>query len=249
MTGQKSFGGAPLAFRVAGPAVHPSVQPDLGIERLPRKADCASLIPNEAGGRGASPSIHAGRSSTDRPLVGRDSSRGAEQMSDLVVIAFPTEAKAEEVRQKLLAMQKEYLIELGDAVVAVKDSSGNIKLNQLINTTAAGAVGGAFWGSLIGLIFLMPLVGAALGAASGTLSGYLTDVGIDDKWMKETAAAIQPDTAALFVLVRKETADKVLEGLKGEGGTVLKTSLDHTKEAALQAALAGVQSVVPAPPS
>jgi uncharacterized membrane protein len=70
----------------------------------------------------------------------------------------------------------------------------------------------------------------------------LTDVGIDDKWMKETAAAIQPGTAALFVLVRKVTADKVLEGLKGEGGTVLKTSLDHTKEAALQAALAGVQA-------
>jgi uncharacterized membrane protein len=77
----------------------------------------------------------------------------------------------------------------------------------------------------------------------------LTDVGIDDKWMKETAAAIQPGTAALFVLVRKVTADKVLEGLKGEGGTVLKTSLDHTKEAALQAALAGVQAAVPSPPS
>jgi uncharacterized membrane protein len=145
-------------------------------------------------------------------------------MSDLVVIAFPTEAKAEEVRQKLLAMQKEYLIELGDAVIALKDSKGHIKLNQLINTTAAGAVTGAFWGTLIGLIFLMPLAGAALGAASGTLSGYLTDVGIDDKWMKETAAAIQPGTAALFVLVRKVTADKVLERLKGEGGTVLKTS-------------------------
>ena len=167
-------------------------------------------------------------------------------MSDLVVIAFPTEAKAEEVRQKLLAMQKEYLLELGDAVVAVKDEKGNIKLNQMINTTAAGAVGGAFWGALIGLIFLMPLAGAALGAASGAVSGALTDLGIGDKFMKDTAAAIQPGTAALFVLVRKVTADKVLEGLKGEGGTVLKTSLDHTKEAALQAALAGVQSAVPA---
>ena len=168
-------------------------------------------------------------------------------MSDLVVIAFPTEAKAEEVRQKLLAMQKEYLIEL-DAVIAVKDSKGNIKLNQLINTTAAGAATGAFWGTLIGLIFLMPLAGAALGAASGTLSGYLTDIGINDKWMKETAAAVQPGTAALFVLVRKVTADKVLDRLKGEGGTVLKTSLDHTKEAALQAALAEVKAAVPASP-
>ena len=169
-------------------------------------------------------------------------------MSDLVVIAFPTEAKAEEVRQKLLAMQKEYLVELGDAVVAVKDAHGHIKLNQMINTTAAGAVSGTFWGTLIGLIFLMPLVGAAIGAASGTLGGYLTDIGIDDKWMKETAAAIQPGTAALFVLIRKVTADKVLEGLKGEGGTVLKTSLDHTKEAALQAALAGAQAAVPPTP-
>src|SRR6516164_332529 len=93
------------------------------------------------------------------------------KMSDLVVIGFPTEAKAEEVRQKLLAMQKEYLIEFGDAVIAVKDAQGRIKLNQLLNTTAAGAVSGTFWGALIGLIFLMPLAGAALGAASGTLGG------------------------------------------------------------------------------
>ena len=85
-------------------------------------------------------------------------------MADLVVIAFPTEAKAEEVRQKLLGMQKEYLIELGDAVIAVKDANGRIKLNQLLGTTAVGAVSGAFWGSLIGLIFLMPLAGAASGA-------------------------------------------------------------------------------------
>lgn len=167
-------------------------------------------------------------------------------MSDLVVIAFPTEARAEEVRQKLFAMQKEYLLELDDAVVAAKDAKGRIKLNQTINTTAAGAVSGTFWGALVGLIFLMPLVGAAMGAASGALGGALTDLGINDKWMKETAAAIQPGTAALFVLVRKVTADKVLERLKGEGGTVMKTSLDHTKEAALQAALAEAKAAIPA---
>jgi uncharacterized membrane protein len=167
-------------------------------------------------------------------------------MSDLIVIAYPTEAKAEEIRQKLLAMQKEYLIEMGDAVIAVKDDKGRIKLNQLLNTKAVGAVSGTFWGSLIGLIFLMPIAGAAVGAASGAIAGALTDVGIDDRWMKEVAAAIQPGTAALFLLVRKVSGEKVLERLKGDGGTVLKTSLDHTKEAALQAALAGVQAVTPA---
>src|SRR5215470_15957864 len=158
-------------------------------------------------------------------------------MSDLVAIAFPTEAAAEDVRKKLLDMQQEYLIELADAVIAVKQPNGGVKLNQMFHPTAAGAATGAFWGTLIGLLFLMPLAGAALGAAGGALGGALTDLGINDKFMKETAAAIKPGTAALFVLLRKITADKVLEGLKGEGGTVLKTSLDHTKEAALQAAL------------
>src|SRR5215813_5377889 len=92
----------------------------------------------------------------------RSNVAGGCNMSDLVFISFPSEQKAEEVRDKVLGMQKEYLIELGDAVVAVKDANGRIKLNQLMNTTAAGALSGTFWGSLIGLIFLMPLAGAAI---------------------------------------------------------------------------------------
>ena len=158
-------------------------------------------------------------------------------MNDLLVIAFPSEEKAEAVRQKLFTMQKEYLIELGDAVVAVKNADGAIKLNQLFNTTALGGVSGAFWGALIGLIFMMPLAGAAIGAGAGAVSGALTDFGIDDKFMKDVAAAIPPGGAALFLLVRKMTTDKVLEGLKGVGGVVLRTSFDKSKEDAIRAAL------------
>ena len=88
-------------------------------------------------------------------------------MADLVAIAFPSEQKAEEVRQRLLDLQKEYLIELGDACIAVKQPNGHIKLNQLFHPTAVGAAGGALWGTLIGILFLMPLAGAALGAAVG----------------------------------------------------------------------------------
>jgi uncharacterized membrane protein len=168
-------------------------------------------------------------------------------MSDLVVIAFPSEARAEEVRQKILEMQKDYLIELGDAAIAIKQADGSVKLSQLINTTAAGAVSGTFWGTLIGLIFLMPLAGAAIGAASGAIGGMLTDIGINDAFMKEVAASLQPGNAALFLLIRKLTTDKVLEDLKGIGGTVLRTSFDHTKEEALRAALAGITQ--PAAPS
>jgi len=143
-------------------------------------------------------------------------------VSDLVVIAFPSEEKAEQVRQKLLDLQEEYLIELGDAVVAVKQPNGRIKLNQLFHTTAAGAVSGTFWGALVGLVFLMPALGAVIGAASGALGGALTDVGINDDFMKRAAEVLQPNSAALFVLIRRMTTDKVLAALQGEGGTVLR---------------------------
>jgi len=132
-------------------------------------------------------------------------------MSDLVVIVYSTEAKAEEMRQKVLELQKEYLIEVSDAAVAVKQSDGNVKLNQLLNTTAAGAVSGSFWGLLIGIVFLNPILGAALGAASGAISGALTDYGINNDFMKQLSASLQPGNAALFELVKKVTGDKVLE--------------------------------------
>src|SRR4029078_7713539 len=159
-------------------------------------------------------------------------------MSDLVFIAFPSEQKAEEVREKILEMQKEYLIELGDAVVAGKDDKGRVKLNHLLNTTAAGALSGAIWGTLIGLIFLAPFVGTAIGAASGALGGTRTDFGINYQFMKDAASALQPGAAGLFLLVRKMTTDKVLADLRGVGGTVMRTSFDETKEAALREALA-----------
>lgn len=158
-------------------------------------------------------------------------------MSDLVVIVYPTEQKAEEVRNRLFGLQKEYLIKLGDAVIATRDEAGKVKLNQLMNTTATGAVSGSFWGMLIGILFLNPLVGMAIGAAGGALGGALTDFGINDAFMKELSASLQPGNAALFVLVQSMTGDKVLKEIEGFGGRVLKTSLDETKEQVLRDAL------------
>jgi uncharacterized membrane protein len=162
-------------------------------------------------------------------------------MSDLVFIAFDNEQKAEEVRDRILGMQREYLIEIGDAVIAVRDDKGRVKLNQLVNTTAAGAASGAFWGMLVGWLFMMPIAGAAVGAAGGALGGALTDIGINDDDMKRQAdEALKPGMAGLFLLIRKMTTDKVLEDLKGVGGTVIKTSFDHAEEEKLREALAGV---------
>jgi uncharacterized membrane protein len=162
------------------------------------------------------------------------------QMSDLIAIVYPTEAKAEEVRQRLLSLQKEYLITINDAVIAVKGADGNVKLNQLINTTAMGAASGSFWGLLVGLLFLNPLIGVAAGAASGALGGALSDFGINDDFMKQLSGKIDTGSAALFLLIKNMTADKVLREIQDAGGTVLKTSLDDTKEQKLRDALAKV---------
>jgi uncharacterized membrane protein len=163
-------------------------------------------------------------------------------LSDLLVIEFPSEAKAEGVREMLLAMQKEYLIERGDAVVAVKDDRGRVKLNQLFQPVAQGAVSGMLWGSLIGLLFMIPLAGAGIGAASGALRGRLADLGINDDFMRQASRTLQSGNAALFLLIRKMTTDKVLAALRSAGGTVMRSSFDEKKEEALQAALAGARA-------
>jgi uncharacterized membrane protein len=48
-------------------------------------------------------------------------------MSDLVAIVYPSEAKAEEVRQRLFDLTKQYLIEFSDAVIAVKTADKVLK--------------------------------------------------------------------------------------------------------------------------
>lgn len=160
-------------------------------------------------------------------------------MSDLIVVAYDTEELANEVRTKLMHLNKEYLIELEDSVVAVKKGDGKVKLQQMYNLTAGGALTGGFWGLLIGTIFLNPVLGLAIGAGAGAAGGALSDIGINDKFMKELADSFRPGTSLLFILFKKMTPDKVLAELKGAGGKVIKTSLSEDSEQKLQAALDG----------
>src|SRR6516225_4034657 len=146
-------------------------------------------------------------------------------MSTLVVVAYEDPYKAQEMRIKLLKLQKEYLVDLEDAVVVVRDQKGKVKLHQIFSLPAMGAMQGGFWGTLIGCIFFAPIFGMALGAASGSIAGALADVGINDQFMKELGTTLKPGTSALCVLIRQMTTDKVLADLQGTGGTVLKTNL------------------------
>ena len=160
-------------------------------------------------------------------------------MSSLVVVGFPKAEEAEDVRRELVGIQKEQLIALEDAVVVEHDAEGQVHLRQALNLTAAGALGGGFWGTLVGLLFLNPLLGAAVGAGVGAASGSLSDIGINDGFMLELGETLPQGTAALCLLVREATPDRVVERLRAHAphAKLLRTNLSHTDEDQLRAML------------
>ena len=139
-------------------------------------------------------------------------------MSKLVAVIFDDHATAFDLRADLVRMQKDHLLVLDDAVVVTRNAKGKAQLHQALNLTAAGAFSGAVWGTLIGLLFLNPLLGFAVGAGAGALGGKLSDYGIDDGFMKQVGSDLKENNAAVFVLVRDVTQDKVMERLEKYAG-------------------------------
>jgi uncharacterized membrane protein len=139
-------------------------------------------------------------------------------MSSLIVISFPEEQLAFDMRAALAKLQKEYLIEMEDVVIVTKTEKGKVKLHQATNLTAAGA-----------------------------MSGAMTDLGINNQFMKDLAEHFKPGCSAIFVLVKKSTPDKVIERLaefKGKG-KILQTSLTKDEEDTLRAFIEAHPEVTP----
>jgi uncharacterized membrane protein len=159
-------------------------------------------------------------------------------MADLIVLATKTETGAAELAEEIKNLQKQELITISDAAVAVRRQDGKVKVKQAQSLVGAGALGGAFWGMLIGLIFFMPWLGLAVGALSGAVAGHFTDIGIDDKFIKEVSNTIEPGHSALFLLVVQATEGRVADALKAYDVEILQTSLSAEDEAKLKEAFA-----------
>ncbi len=152
----------------------------------------------------------------------------------LIAIVYPDINTAEEVLNEMQTMQSKYLIDIDDASIVTKDEKGKIKIHQTSRPVAGGTAGGAFWGLLIGALFLAPIFGLLLGAGTGALAGKLAEAGVDKNFTKSVGDKLKPGNSALFVLVRSVTADKVLPELSKFGGTVVQTNLSKKAEAELQ---------------
>ena len=162
-------------------------------------------------------------------------------MSELIVFAFDTTDGANNMVQGVKQLQKQQLLTLADAAIVVRKDDGKPKVKQLNSLVGAGALGGAFWGMLIGLLFFAPWLGMAIGAVSGAIAGKFSDIGIDDDFIKEVGATVQPGHSALFLLVTDATPDKAIAALKEYHPTVLRTSLSEEDEVKLKDAFGGTE--------
>ncbi|RIQ36948.1 DUF1269 domain-containing protein [Jiangella rhizosphaerae] len=162
-------------------------------------------------------------------------------MATLTVWKFDDPAGADRATDLLRSLQKQELIQVHDAAtVSWEEGRKKPKTRQLSGVTGAAALGGAFWGFLFGLIFFIPLLGAAVGAAAGAAGGALTDVGIDDDFIRQAREQVTPGTSALFALTSGAVEDKVKDAFASSGlrPDLIATNLSNEQEQALREAFA-----------
>src|SRR4029453_8952200 len=127
---------------------------------------------------------------------------------------------------------------------AYRDAKGKVRIHQAVSLTGAGAASGALWGTLIGMLFLMPVAGLAIGAGTGGLTGKLGDVGINDDTIRQIGSQLEEGKAAVFLLARSATVDRVIDAIKPYGPTVIQTNLTKDREEELVKALQACPAAV-----
>lgn len=151
-------------------------------------------------------------------------------MKSLFAIVFDDKARADAALEEIKSMQQGAVLTLHDAVFVSRTADGGVRLDQSVSTAAIGALSGAFWGSLIGLIFLAPLLGAAVGAAAGGVSGYLTDYGISDDFAQKMGNRLAPGRVALFILASDVSPERVASALEPHRGELFYSSFSPETE-------------------
>jgi uncharacterized membrane protein len=171
-------------------------------------------------------------------------------MATMTVWEFPTANGAAIAEDTLKSLQRRELIQIHDAaIVTWREGAKKPKTQQLHSLAGAGALGGAFWGMLFGLIFFVPFLGMAIGAGMGALAGSMSDVGIDDSFIRRMREEIQPGTSALFVLSSGAVVDKVRDAFEGQQMRLVETNLSHEQESKLREVFAEDQEPIPGAPA
>jgi uncharacterized membrane protein len=159
----------------------------------------------------------------------------------MIVFASPTLDGAYAMRDALEDLRAFDLVDVKDAAVVERLPDGAVRVRQAYNLIGAGALGGAVWGALIGLVFLTPWLGLAVGGIAGALAGRFTDIGIDDDFIREVGEGVRPGSSAFFLLIENWEQSKALRLLADFNATIIHTTMPPDEEARLRAMLAAAE--------
>lgn len=183
-------------------------------------------------------------------------------MAELIVVGFKKDMyRASEALNMLSDMNKNWIVDLKDAVAVYRDYEGKLRVDQSYQmTTGQGAGWGGLFGGLIGALLAAPftagasaaagaviaagsLTGVALGGTLGAIDAqtWKEDYGISEEFVKTVGSMAQPGDSAVFVLARVVNPDIVADAFRGFGGTVIRTTLTGAQQARVEATLHGVR--------
>jgi uncharacterized membrane protein len=162
----------------------------------------------------------------------------------LWAVGFDDMERANQVRDEIVRLGwVDNKLILQDVAVVVRHLDGSFTLDRERFPTGYNIVGASAVGFLAGLVIGVPIVGAAIGAmvgGAGTAMSVMS-TGIADDFVKDVQRLMKPGTSALFVLDSAGDMDVILHGIRGLGGTVLKTNVDVERARLIQSTLAAAR--------
>jgi uncharacterized membrane protein len=160
-------------------------------------------------------------------------------VATVTVLSMPTPDGAANALSVIQGLQKQQLIKVLDAaIVSWPVGKKSPATRQLVNMPQVGALGGMFWGLLLGVIFMTPLFGMALGAAMGALGGAFRDYGIDDDFINKVRSQVKEGTSALFLMTTDAVLDRVADAMRAVKFEIISTNLSKEQEQKLREAFA-----------
>jgi uncharacterized membrane protein len=157
----------------------------------------------------------------------------------LWAVGFDDMGRAEEVRTEMSRLGERHCLILLDTAVVVRYSDGSVTLDGEPFVTTPRFSGHTIASFLAGLALgAPPLTGAVAGAMVRGVGVTAGEVGIGNDFLCEVEALMKPGTSALFVLDQADDLPEILEGIRGLGGTVLKTNVDLERATLIQSTLA-----------
>ncbi|WP_411075786.1 DUF1269 domain-containing protein [Streptomyces sp. cmx-4-7] len=154
-------------------------------------------------------------------------------MSELIVIGYDEPARAARAHQRVRDLEGDLVVDLVGLAVVHVDEKGEVHVDTTSRSAGLSVASGALWGTVLGLLFLVPGLGLLLGGTMGGLIGRLNKSGVDARFRNQVKDFLAPGGSAVVIMASKVTEDRFAAAMQPYGGTLLKTSISDEDERAL----------------